>query len=196
SLELRRLLSTTLPGGTVTPAVQLMPSSEALNPAVTNSRPLSGSFEPGQISVAYAFYLRPENGSGTTIAIVDSYHDPNIRADLAVFDAYYHLPTANLTIMNQYGDTANLPPADPGWALEIASDVEWAHAIAPSAKILLVEAKSANTNDLLVAIQTAARRANVVSMSWGGGEFPGEAQYDGAAYFGNPNVAFVTATGD
>jgi subtilase family serine protease len=48
----------------------------------------------------------------------------------------------------------------------------------------------------MTAVQTAARQANVVSMSWGGSEFSGETQYDSAAYFGNPHVTFVAATGD
>ncbi len=61
---------------------------------------------------------------------------------------------------------------DAGWALEIALDVEWAHAIAPQAKILLVEAASNSFADLLDAVDAAVLNgARVVSMSWGGGEF-------------------------
>src|SRR6185312_12523697 len=117
-------------------------------------------------------------------------------ADLATFDAQYYLPAANLTIENQVGQTYNYPRIDAGWSLEIATDVEWAHAIAPAARIVLVEANSTDTGDLMAAVQTAARQASVVSMSWGGSEFQGEQQYDTAAYFGNPNATFIAATGD
>ena len=53
---------------------------------------------------------------------------------LAVFDSEYKLPTANLTVENEAGQTTNLPRTDPGWSEEIALDVEWAHAAAPGAK--------------------------------------------------------------
>ena len=66
------------------------------------------------------------------------------------------------------------PTPTGGWELEESLDVEWAHAMAPGAKILLVEANSANDSDLLAAVDYAAAHANVVSMSWGGGEFSGE----------------------
>ena len=133
-LEMRRLLSTTGAGTTVTPAVHLISPAGTIGSAVTNPTPIAGSFQPGQISVAYGFYLRPEDGSGTTIAIIDAYNDPNIRADLAVFNSYYRLPRASLTIENQNGGTDNLPSTDPGWSLEIATDVEWAHADCPFGK--------------------------------------------------------------
>ena len=56
-------------------------------------------------------------------------------------------------------------------------------AAAAGAKIVLVEANSSSTTDLMTAVKTAARQASVVSMSWGGSEFPGETAYDTAAYF-------------
>src|SRR5436305_15257930 len=75
------------------------------------------------------------NGAGQTIAIVTAYHDPNITSDLAAFDKQYGLPNPSLTVDNLGGATT-----DPGWALETSLDVEWAHALAPGANILLVEA--------------------------------------------------------
>ena len=78
--------------------------------------------------------------------------------------------------------------------------MEWAHAIAPVANILLVEASSASFSDLLTAVDYARNAAGVVavSMSWGGGEFSGESGYDG--YFTTPSghggVTFVAASGD
>jgi subtilase family serine protease len=71
-------------------------------------------------------------------------------------------------------------PPNSGWALEAALDTQWAHAIAPNAKILLIEAKSASLTDLLAAVDYARSRSDVVaiSMSWGGNEFSGESNYD------------------
>ena len=66
--------------------------------------------------------------------------------------------------------------------------MEWAHAIAPQANIILFEASSTSFTDLLAAVQTAATRSgvSVVSMSWGGAEFSGETSYD--SYFTTPTV--------
>ena len=83
-----------------------------------------------------------------------------------------------------------------GWATEIALDVEWVHAIAPGADIVLVEANSDSTNNLYKAVSTASHYSgvSVVSMSWGINEFSGETSYD--SYFNVPGVTFVAATGD
>ncbi|HSX00935.1 MAG TPA: hypothetical protein VLF67_01720, partial [Candidatus Saccharimonas sp.] len=84
-----------------------------------------------------------------------------------------------------------------GWSLEAALDVEWAHAIAPQAKILLVEARSASGNNLLAAVDYARKQPGVVavSMSWGGSEFAGQTAYD--SYFTSAaGAAFFAASGD
>ena len=79
-------------------------------------------------------------------------------------------------------------------------DVEWAHAIAPTAKILLVEARSSSLGDLLSAVSYASGRSDVVavSMSWGAAEFSSETAYD--SYFTTPSghtgVTFVASSGD
>ena len=96
--------------------------------------------------------------------------------------------------------TSSFPTASSSWAPEIALDVEWAHAIAPGASILLVEANSASMNDLITAVSTASNATGVVvvSMSWGGSEFSGEVNYD--SYFTTPAghnpVTFVASSGD
>ena len=101
--------------------------------------------------------------------------------------------------MNQAGG-AGLPAANADWGLEISLDVEWAHAIAPGANILLVEANSANGSDLLAGENFARNQpgVSVVSMSWAGSEFAGESTYD--SYFttpaGHTGVTFVAASGD
>ena len=163
---------------------------------VSSPFPVSTAVTPATLSKVYSMSTSSSSGAGTTIAIVDAYNDPNIKADLAYFDSVYGLPTASLTIVNQSGQTSNLPSTDAGWSLEIAMDVEYAHAAAPGANIVLVEAASASINDLMTAVQTAAKMANVVSMSWGGDEFRGETAYDTSAYFAKAGVTFVAASGD
>jgi subtilase family serine protease len=161
--------------------------------------PLAGSgityYTPAQVRHAYGFDQVSATGSGQTIAIVDAYDDPNINSDLAHFDAQFGLPAASLSKAR-----INNPPVNGGWAGEISLDVEWAHAIAPGAKLLLVEARSANFIDLLTAVDYARSQPGVVavSMSWGGNEFTGEAGYD--YHFttpaGHAGITFVAAAGD
>src|SRR5262249_46378694 len=111
------------------------------------------------------------DGSGQTIALIEAYHDPYLASDLATFDQTYQLPNPSLTVVNLGGARGN-----PGWSLEESLDVEWTHAIAPGANILVVEAKSQSRRDLLNAVNTARYTPGVVaiSMSWGFNEFPRE----------------------
>jgi hypothetical protein len=158
--------------------------------------PPSGSFTPTQIQQAYQFNQVTFNGSTETIAIVDAYNDPNIQSDVNTFDNQFSgLPPITIKVVNQTGGS-NLPSADStgGWELEESLDVEWAHAMAPGANITLVEANSASLSDLMTAVNYASQHANVVSMSWGSGEFPGETAYDSS--FSVSGVAFVAASGD
>jgi subtilase family serine protease len=144
----------------------------------TSSSTISG-YTPDQIKKAYGIDevsfsngTVTGDGSGQTIAIVDAYNDPTLSNDLAVFDAEFGIASANLKVENETGGST-LPSTDGGWAGEISLDVEWAHAIAPGARIVLVEASSASLTDLLTAVDTARNTAgvSVVSMSWGGSEF-------------------------
>jgi subtilase family serine protease len=158
---------------------------------------MSSGLTPTQISHAYGFSRISAQGKGQVIAIVDAYDDPNIEADLGVFNKHFGLPactTKNGCFKKIYA-TGKKPRTDAGWAGEIALDVEWAHAMAPAAKIVLVEAKSANMQDLFQAIQVAINNgATVVSMSWGGSEFEEETQFD--EIFKNPKVTFIASSGD
>jgi subtilisin-like proprotein convertase family protein len=170
-----------------------------------NATPLFGSspsgYTPSQIVQAYGFnqisFSNGPNGTGQTIAIVDAYNAPSIQSDLAAFDTQFGLPAANLRVIGQTGGGA--PTAtDPtgGWELEESLDVEWAHAVAPGANIVLVEANSASLTDLMTAVQTAANLSGVsaVSMSWGANEFSGETSFD--SDFSKAGVAFIGASGD
>lgn len=168
------------------------------------STPSSPSgYSPSQIQAAYGFNKITNNGAGQTIAIVDAYHAPTIQSDLQAFDAAFGIANPpSLTVMSQTGSTTTLPPTDPtkNWEVETSLDVEWAHALAPGAKIVLVEANSASYSDLFAAVQTAAKQpgVSVVSMSWGGGEFSSEASYDSifTTPAGHQGVTFVASTGD
>ena len=160
---------------------------------------------PAQIRQAYGFNQITlangvtADGAGTTIAIVDSYDDPNIAGDLHQFDVRFGLADPVFTKVNQSGGST-MPTADSGWASEIALDVEWAHAIAPGAKILLVEAADNSYSNLFTAVRYAASQPGVVavSMSWGGGEFSSETSYDSTFQTpaGHAGVTFVVSSGD
>jgi subtilase family serine protease len=152
---------------------------------------------PATIKSAYNFPTSSTAGAGQTIAIVAAYDAPTIESDLGVFSSQFGLPpctTANgcFTKVDQTGGAANPQGAD--WALEISLDVQWAHAIAPGAKILLVEARSSGLPDLLAAEDYAKSHARYVSNSWGGDESSDEAGMD--RHFVGPGVSFFVAAGD
>ena len=158
------------------------------------SDPLAVSgYSPSQIRKAYN--LLSSGGNGTTIAIVIAFHTPSILNDLTVFSNQFGLPPPTSSNFEVH-KMATYIATDSDWGQEAALDVEWAHAIAPDAKILLVEAISNSGSDLLAAIDYATSRPNVVavSMSWGGSE-----DYDdntNNAYFNKPGIAFFAASGD
>lgn len=145
---------------------------------------------PSQIKQAY--HLPPTGGVGT-IAIIDAYDYPTAEGDLAVFNKAFHLPAC--TRFNGCFEQVNLGhlTRSDGWNQEAALDVEWAHAIAPQAKILLVEAKSAAGRNLLAAVDYARGRKPVsVSMSWGSHEFTKSDELD--SHF--TGSTFFAAAGD
>jgi subtilase family serine protease len=153
---------------------------------------------PARIKSVYQFSTSSTAGGGKTVAIVDAYDDPNAESDLGVFSRQYGLPsctTANgcFKKVNQTGGSS-YPRTDTGWALEISLDVQWAHAIAPGAKILLVEASSNSFTNLLAAEDYAKTHAQYVSNSWGGSEFSSESSYD--SHFVQAGVSFFVSAGD
>jgi subtilase family serine protease len=96
-----------------------------------------------------ALYCEGIDGRGQTIVIVDSFGSPTIRRDLGVFDARFHLPAPpSLRVIAPVGPIPQFNPASSdmvGWAGESSLDVEWAHAIAPRASIVLVETPVSET---------------------------------------------------
>jgi subtilase family serine protease len=198
ALETRDLLATFAPfyvlrsdDGGVTPFS---------SPSPTGTTPMQIRHAYGFDQITFSNGTVTGDGSGTTIAIVDAYDDPNIANDLHQFDLRFNLPDPTFTKVSQTGSTTSLPAPNPGWASEIALDVEWAHAIAPGAAILLVEANSSSDSDLFTAVRYAASRPGVVavSMSWGSGEFSGETSFDSSLTTpsGHAGVTFVVSSGD
>lgn len=150
---------------------------------------------PAQVRVVYNL---PSTGGSGTVAIIDAFDAPTVESDLNTFSSQYSLPSC--TTSNGCFEKhlmASKIRADRGWALEAALDTQWAHAIAPNAKVLLVEAKSNSGTDLLAAVDYARNRADVVaiSMSWGGGEFSSEPSFD--FHFVSPfGATFFASSGD
>jgi subtilase family serine protease len=173
-------------------------------------RDVPTTFAPAQLVHAYGFDqisfaggTIPGDGRGQTIAIVDSFDDPNIAADLQTFNTRYGLnnPLFTFTKATPFGT----PAANANWAMEMALDVEWSHAIAPAANILLVEAASDSDTAILAAVDYAANYHDpvtgqgvaAVSMSWGFNEFAAETDAAHDAHFtGHAGVTFVGASGD
>jgi subtilase family serine protease len=186
-----------------------------LNVELLEIRTLPSIYSPGQIVHAYGIdKISFENGTvkgtgaGQTIAIVDAYYDATVQNDLRTFSTRFALPQLDGAsgdgTFTQL-DLSNKTPSPSGddWTLETALDVEWAHAVAPKANILLVEAandfQNATTGEptaLLNAVHKAATTTgvSVVSMSWGISEVPAETNWD--SFFTTPGVTFVAASGD
>ena len=156
----------------------------------------------------------PNSGSGV-IAIVDAYNYPTATADFNTFSTEFGLPLASAAAANgnptfevEYA-SGRMPRGNSSWNLEAALDIEWAHAMAPDAQIILVEANSNSYSDLFTAVKVAGEYVvcggtttscsggtgeGEVSMSWGGSEFSGETSYD--SYFSPSTVVFVASAGD
>jgi kumamolisin len=135
-------------------------------------------------------------GGSTAVAIVDAYDDPGAAKDLAKFSKQFGLPPATFQVVFA---TGTRPFNDPGWEIEESLDVQWAHAMAPAAKLYLVEAASNSFYDLLTAETVAAsivanEGGGVVSNSWGGSEFADETGYD--SFFSYPGVVYTASAGD
>jgi subtilase family serine protease len=104
-----------------------------------------GGLTPRQIRVAYdtaPLYSRGYEGQGQTIVVVDSFGSPTIAADLAVFDRHFRLPAPpSFRVIQPAGKVPRFRPSPTrvSWAGETTLDVEWAHVLAPAARIVLVE---------------------------------------------------------
>lgn len=160
----------------------------------------AGGYTPADLAAAYHYNATLAGAATQTVAIVDAHDDPNALSDLNTFNAQYGLPAETATTfrkVNQQGQPAPLPSFDPGWAGEIALDIESVRGACNKCKILLVEADTASSADLAAAVNRAVKMgATVVSNSYGGPESTGQ---DGAtirAAYDHPGVVITASTGD
>ncbi len=130
-------------------------------------------YSPRAIRAAYGVsQLAAEglDGRGQTIAIVDAFQSPTLSRDLKRFDRLFGLPNPQLEQVFPHGKPAYdiNDPDQVGWAGEITLDVEWAHAMAPAAKIVYVGAKNDNDSELEDALQYVVDHnlGDVLSMSF------------------------------
>jgi len=153
-------------------------------------------------------------GSGI-IAIVDAYDYATAASDFGVFSGQFGLPTGNTCnggkpCFSVVYASGRKPRANCGWAQEAALDIEWSHAMAPNAQIVLVEAASNSFANLYAAVDKAScivstgnissscggsgTNSGEVSMSWGGSESSGELSAD--SHFTTPGVVYFASSGD
>lgn len=145
------------------------PYSPSALPSAQFSSPSQG-YIPCDLANAYGLRNLPEQGQGVTIGIPDAYDQPNLEADLHQFDATFGIPDPpSLNVIRQRPFNGS----DQGWQLETSMDVEYAHALAPKANIVVVLTPDAGSlwDSLPVLVQNGA---DLVSMSWGAPEFEGE----------------------
>ncbi|RKT11790.1 subtilase family protein [Streptomyces sp. 1114.5] len=145
-------------------------------------------YSPLQYRAAYnlnPLYQEGVTGKGRTIVIVDSFGSPTIQHDLEVFDKQWGIPDTNVEVV-KWGNVPVFDPKNPdhtGWAGETTLDVEYAHAVAPDAHIILVETGVAETEgttglpEMMDAEKDLIKkgRGDVISQSFGATEntFPG-----------------------
>jgi subtilase family serine protease len=153
-------------------------------------------YTPVQYQQAYdlnPLYRRGVTGKGRTIVVVDSFGSPTIQHDLDVYSKQFGMPSAQVQVV-KWGDVPPFDPADAdqnSWAGETTLDVEMAHAVAPGARIVLVETGVAETEgvtglpEMMDAEQALIDRGvgDVITQSFGATEntFPGFAEGDFAS---------------
>jgi len=178
-----------------------------VGPTEPQAGPPAGAETPGSVACVYQLVTGPvgcpintsttvPTGGVGAIAIIDAGDYPTAASDLAAFSTQFGLPQADFTVVYAQGMK---PPVYSEWLVEEALDIEWAHAMAPNAKIFLVESILSHTDPTFQAVQVganmvAANGGGVVSMSWGIPEFATEANFD--RFFMVPGVVYFAASGD
>jgi kumamolisin len=173
----------------------------------TTGGPPPGTETPGSLACVYKLVTGPKGcpiatsttlptGGWGAIAIVDAGHYPTAKADLHAFSSYFDIPDADFHVV--YAD-GKKPPVYPGWDVEEALDIEWAHAMAPKAKLYLVESKIFNTDPTWQAVKVAGQLVaqnggGVVSMSWGDPEVHSDLSHD--SLFTQTGVVYFASSGD
>jgi kumamolisin len=200
-----------------------LPDGAAVPPAPGLVPPPSQNLVETPASVACAYRMAPgftggcsptavtitASGGSKAIAVVTAFHNPNALNDLNVYSSYFNLPQLNGdTFSYVYAGASGcnnaavpLSGVGTGWDLEAAMAVEAAHALAPGAKIWLVEAQSATINDLMAAVDTATaclqqrNSGGQVVIPWSLPEFSTEALFD-SSFKDKATVTYVSAAGD
>ena len=167
------------------PPVTAVYSGNRYGQDITNTDPGTVApcgFQPSDLQGAYSLdklYRRGLDGTGQTVAIVDAFGSTSIQRDLATFSAVMGLPPADLTIIGTPTEFVGSGTPNAGWAEETTLDVEWVHAIAPGAKIVLVVTPDNSFDNLFQGIIDAANTRGVTSISnsWGSYEIGTDPQF-------------------
>src|SRR5579871_5855595 len=127
-----------------------------VKPGTDMNRPTG--YTPQQLLHAYGIDLITNQGAGQVIGIVDAYDYPSVESDLDVFDNQFGLAPCTIAsgCLTVVYSTGTRPPPNSTWTGETALDVQWAHAIAPQARIVVVEAPNGTIKALLEAVPVAA----------------------------------------
>lgn len=194
-------------------------ASQAIAVKVYTPAQIRAAYQLPAVSTASAT-TRAALGAGQTIYLIDAYHHPNAYADLAAFSSHFGLPactstpiaptttlplapassTAGCSFSVVYAGSsgkmsATAPAYDANWATEIALDIQAAHAIAPLARIVLVEAASSSVTGLNSAVTLAnSMGSGIVSMSYGSPEGTWVNSYD--SLFQAKGMQYFASTGD
>jgi subtilase family serine protease len=126
-------------------------------------------YGPADFQQAYGFPAGLD-GSGQTIVILVPYGDPALAGDLALFDGFFGIPAPpSLEVVPVAGSGAPGSGEQLHWAIETAADVEYAHALAPAARIVVAQAATDDDSDIVLAATAVLPRSPgaVVSMSFG-----------------------------
>jgi len=166
-------------------------------------------YQPSDLQTAYnltPLYRQKLDGRGITIAIVDAYGSTTIANDAATFSTAMGLPPINLTVIGAPPTESNFSTdANAGWATETTLDVEWVHAVAPGANIVLVVTPTNSFSDLFAGIIMAAEQPGVVAISnsWSGFDIgvAGDSEFYDAAdtllqQIGAAGISVDFSTGD
>jgi len=166
---------------------------------------------PGSVACVYELVSGPKGcpiatstnvptGGVGAIAIVDAGDYPTAKEDLHAFSSQFGIPDADFQIV--YAD-GHKPPVYSEWLVEEALDIEWVHAMAPKAKLFLVESvlctsSKCNTDPTWQAVKVASELVaknggGVISMSWGDPEWAQERDYD--HYMTTPGVVYFAGGG-
>lgn len=173
-----------------------IPFCQTNNPAVPTPG-ISYCYAPSMIQGAYDYtplYQQGIKGAGQTIVIVDAYGSPTIASDLKTFDLAFGLPDPDFHVICPLG-CSTFDPNDPDeirWSQETTLDVEWAHAIAPAAKIVLAVAPTSHGNVInnVLKYVISAYPGSIISQSFG---YPEAAMHGNSADVQQAHALYASA---